>query len=598
MHAAARNLVTASKATSNIFAREVAMRKTMQGIATGALVCMLMGCSTLHLHNSAADAAATSAKADYDASKITESIKLGRAIFDSLDTKEIEAFRSLTEAERNTTLLSLLSDSGNASQRVVGNGFVSRINYFVNLRLQELTGISAYPVVLTSNITLAVQAESDAAGAEQRAREQLVDRSSAFASMPACSADVSALKDSNDLSKAVALLEMPDLKPKHAGLVPSWISEIQKLGKACTKLIEAREALNKLKSQAGGQLQNAQKKSAEQDRLLKHSQDQAKTATVRLRTAIKALADAQKAAKESQVIDDLTCDLSKPVPAVAPEATDAPAKKNELCKALADLQQLEDFGIKVLSEERLAKINAILAALSGATPPTAEEKAALEPGLILLSTSKRLSHAWTQYRKSGDKKFPALEPLLIDKGITTAQLEYAKSGVKLAESRVMYAKAYEEATIQEVRMLAKAKAEIASLGVPPAPDTPCNSATPTVFCASVSDVLSDKKFDKSLANGGERVSRRVYRALAHLSESYSVARNAQLEAELHLIDTEYRVALSRSEASLASWHTLLSVPVDQLKTYHAGGIKPLEAATLTAQVVQALAAVGIAVRIK
>jgi len=90
------------------------MRKTMQGIATGALVCMLMGCSTLHLHNSAADAAATSAKADYDASKITESIKLGRAIFDSLDTKEIEAFRSLTEAERNTTLLSLLSDSGNS----------------------------------------------------------------------------------------------------------------------------------------------------------------------------------------------------------------------------------------------------------------------------------------------------------------------------------------------------------------------------------------------------------------------------------------------------------------------------------------------------
>lgn len=114
MHAADRNLVTASKATSNIFAREVAMRKTMQGIATGALVCMLMGCSTLHLHNSAADAAATSAKADYDASKITESIKLGRAIFDSLDTKEIEAFRSLTEAERNTTLLSLLSDSGNS----------------------------------------------------------------------------------------------------------------------------------------------------------------------------------------------------------------------------------------------------------------------------------------------------------------------------------------------------------------------------------------------------------------------------------------------------------------------------------------------------
>lgn len=574
------------------------MRKTMQGIATGALVCMLMGCSTLHLHNSAADAEATSAKTDFDASKITESIKLSRTIFDALDTKEIEAFRALNVAERNTTLLSLLSDSGTARQRVVGNGFVARFNYFVDNRLQQLTGNSANADVLTSQITDAVQAESDAAGVEQEARAQLVDRSPAFASMPACSADVSALKDSNDLSKAVALLEMPDLKPKHAGLVPSWISAIKNLGIECTKLIESRNDLNKLKTQFGGQLQKALDNRAEQDRLLTLSQDQAKAATGRLRTAIKALTDAQKAAKESQAIDDLTCDLSKPVPAAAAEATDAPAKKNKLCKALADLQQLEDIGIKVLSEERLEKINAILAALSGATPPTAEEKAALEPGLILLSTSRRLSHAWAQYRKSGDKQFPALEPLLIDKGITTAQLEYAKSGVKLAESRVIYAKAYEEATLQEVRMLAKAKAEIASLGVPPAPDTPCNSATPTVFCASVSDVLSDKKFDKALANGAERVSRRVYRALAQLSESYSVARNAQLEAELHLIDTEYRVALSRSEASLASWNTLLSVPVDQLKTYHAGGIKPLEAATLTAQVVQALAAVGIAVRIK
>lgn len=574
------------------------MRKTVRGIATGALVCMLMGCSTLHLHDSAADAAATSAKADYDASKITESIKLSRAIFDALDTKEIEAFRALNVAERNTTLLSLLSDSGTARQRVTGNGFVARFNYFVDDRLQQLTGNNANPAVLTSQITLAVQAESDATGAEQRARAPLVGLSPAFDSMPACNADVSALKDSNDLSKAVALIEMPDLKPKHAVLVPSWVSAIKNLGNACTSLIEAREKLSQLKSQGGGQLKDAQKKSDEQDRLLKLSQEQAKTATVRLRTALKALADAQKAAKESQTIDDLTCDLSKPVPEVAAETTDAPAKKNKLCKALADLQQLGDIGIKVLSEERLEKINAILAALSGATPPTAEEKAALEPGLILLSTSRRLSHAWAQYRKSGEKQFPALEPLLIDKGITTAQLEYANSGVKLAESRVMYAKAYEEATRQEVRMLAKAKAEIASLGVPPAPDTPCNGATPTVFCASVSDVLSDKKFDKSLANGGERVSRRVYRALAHLSESYSVARNAQLEAELHLIDTEYRVALSRSEASLASWHTLLSVPVDQLKTYHAGGIKPLEAATLTAQVVQALAAVGIAVRIK
>src|SRR4051812_2983638 len=116
------------------------MREMFRCPAALALTCSLMGCSSLHLYNSAADTSATSAKADYDASKITDSIKLSRAVLDALDAKEVEAFRSLNLAERDAALLSLLSESGTSEQRKVRNGFVARFNNQVDERLLLLTG--------------------------------------------------------------------------------------------------------------------------------------------------------------------------------------------------------------------------------------------------------------------------------------------------------------------------------------------------------------------------------------------------------------------------------------------------------------------------
>lgn len=582
------------------------MYKLLRWAAAGGLACTLMGCSSLHLYDSAADKAATSAKTDYDASKITDSIKLSRAVLDALDAKEIEAFRSVNLAERNAALLSLLSESGTAEKRTVDNGFVARFNKQVDERLALLTGNAENPSTLNYDLTSATTKLNDAADAEKRAREQLKDFSTAFAALPACNAEVAALKDSTDLSKAIELLKMPDLKPKNAVVQPTWVIHIRAVGDACSKLTEARKALDQRKNELGGQLNLAMRNTKAASDALKTRQDAAKDAAGKLKTATKALADAQKAVKGAMAVQDLKCDLSKPAapdgaasaPAAAKEAeaADPAAKKNELCKVLAKLKGLEDFGIEAVSEERLAQINAILAAVSGETPPTAADKTQLEPGLVLISTTSRFAQAWTQYQQAG--KLPALEPLLIDKELTTAQLGYSQAGVQLAESRVQYAQAYEDSTRAEVGLLTKAKAEIGSLGMAPNSGTSCDNKKPTVFCASVSELLDDKKLAKTAGNGGETANRRVYRALAFLSESYSVARNRQLEAELRLIDTEYRVALSKSEASLASWNALLSIPVDQLKAYHAEGIKPAEAASLTAQVVQALAAIGIAVRIK
>lgn len=574
------------------------MRKVFQWTAVLGLVCALIGCSSLHLYDGAADASATSAKDDYDASNIAESIKLGRAVIDALVAKEVEAFRSFNLAERNAMLLSLLSESGTSGQLKVDNGFVARFNKQVDERLLLLTGKAPDPT-FTYDLAKATAAVTVATEAERLARNALKGFDPSFALLPACNAELGGLKDSTDLTKVQALLKKPDLKPKHVGLTPIWITNIKAVGDRCTRVIQARTALLKEKLELGGQVGQAVRNTKAESDALTTKQKASKDAAIELKSAIQALANAQKAVKGAKAVQDLKCGQSKPatpdaaVGADAAAKTDLAKKKGELCDVLDKLKGLEDFGIKVVSEERLTQINAILGAVSGETSPA--DKAELEPGLVFISTSSRFAQAWTQYQQAG--KLPALEPLLIDKELTTAQLAYAQAGVQLAESRVQYALAYEDATLLEVNLLTKAKAEIGSLGAVPAPDTACDIKKPTVFCASVSDLLEDKSLAKA-TGGGETANRRVYRALAYLSESYSVARDRQLEAELRLIDTEYRVTLSQSEASLASWDALLSVPVDQLKGYHAGGIKPAEAASLTAQVVQALAAVGIAVRIK
>lgn len=568
------------------------MHKLLRWTAAGGLACALMGCSSLHLYNSAADAAATSAKVDYDASKITDSIKLSRAVFDALDTKEVEAFRALNLAERNAALLSLLSESGTSAKRTVNNGFVARFNKRVEERLIQLTGTTPDAQQTHLDLTGAMKAVNAAAESERLARNALKGFDTAFAALPDCSAGVAGLRDSIDLGKVQALLKKPDLKPKHEAVAPIWLKGIKDIGNQCDILLKRQKTLEERRQKLSGQLWTAANDTNSRSVTLADKQSQSKDAAAQLKTATEALANALKAVKDSKATPDLTCDLSQP--AAADGAEKEVAKKNELCDALAKLKGLEDFGIQAISEERLTRINDILAAVGG--EPTPADKAKAEPGLVFLSTSARFGQAWTQYQQTG--KLPALEPLLIDKEITTAQLAYAQVGVQIAESRVQHAKAYEAATLLEATLLLQARAEVASLGTAPTADTPCDTEKPTIFCASVGDLMGDKKLAKTAGNGGETANRRAYRALAYLAESYSVARDRQLEAELRLIDTEYRVALSTSEASLSGWNALLSVPVDQLKAYHAGGIKPAEAASLAAQVVQALAAVGIAVRIK
>lgn len=574
------------------------MRMSMRWLATFGLVGALTGCSSLHLYDKAADAAATSAKADYDASKVTESVKTARAVHDALDAKEIETFRAALSAERDLQLLSLISDKGPSRQGRPGDGLAARIHGFADARLVELVGVRVDPLGESKAVNDAKDRLLDAEKMEKQARTLLELVQPAFALLPACAEPVRSLAGIDDpdkvLSEAVKLMKNPSPKLLQGPTRSAWVPLIKRVGLACGQLLESRQALAAAMGSAGGQLGVAIKSTADQQATLEKVQKLAAEARAELKAAARALAEVQKAVKEAQAETDLTCDAkaaSPSAPASAASAASAGDKaegasapaagKQRLCDALDKLAALKDAGIKVFSEERLAAINAVLAALGGTEPAAAHPE--LEPGLALLGASSRFAQALSRYQQAG--KLPALEPLLIDKQMTTLQLAYAKAAVQLAESRVQHAQAYRDATQLEADLLLRAKAELGSLAAAPSR-------------ASMGQLLEDKKLAQARKDDGETARRITYRSLAYVAESYSVGRERQRSAELRLLDTDYRDALIKAEAALASWNVLLSVPLDQLQAYHAGGVTVQEAASLAAQLLQALGVIGVAVNIK
>lgn len=563
------------------------MRRLGTWLAASGLVILLSGCGSVRLYNKEADAAATSAKTDYDASKVVEALKGEGTMLDSLEAKEVDAYRKTTRAERNYQLLSLINESGSSAPRTVSNGIVPRTHKQINMRLAQLLGFDVDPLVALRELDQNKRALRDAELRDKQERAQLITFNPKFSALPACNKDVAGLKDKSNADDAVALTKDESFVPKNIPTSVTWTESIKSLGTKCGLLLNARAAMDaSLSKLSAGQVSNAIKALQVQQLTFTTAQDKAKATAVKLKTAATKLAAAQKAAKETAESEDLTCDFSEP----AKEATtDVDKKKNDLCDALNRLNGLGDFGIKLLSEERLARINTVLAAMSGFEPGVGDPP--LEPSLALLSTSSRFGQTLKKYQVS--KTLPALEPLLIERQLAAVQLAYAEGGLHLAKARVRYAQDYMDASLQEVDLLVKADAELGALGPPPAPKTACANA-PAIFCASMNQLLTEKAFADPKLGGGETAGRRTYRALAFLSESYSLARDRQRTAEVMLINTDYRDSLLRSEASIAAWNALISVPVDQLAALYKDGWTPLE----IAQLLQSFGVVGVAARIK
>lgn len=568
----------------------VTMKKVMSWVVLAVIIMPLWGCGSLHVYNKEADALASAAKADYDASKITEALKAERVMLDALEKKEIEAFRKVTLAGRDIDLLSLLEESGTATGKTVDSGLIPRFNKLVDERLLKLAGSSNGANELIRNLRTAESAERAAMQKEKDKRSQLLTFHEKFALLPACSPAIADLKKNPTVDAIAEVIKDPDFKPSTIPASIAWTIPVKTFIEACAGLLESRGKVTAaLTAFVTSELARATILAKTYQTALIDQQSEAKKAGKDLKKAMEELAAAQKAAAAEAKAVDLTCDDEK---STAGATTAAPIttgsvgeKKNELCATLAKLKNLGDSGIKVISEERIERINAILAAMSGTPPTTSQE--ATEPGLALLGATARLGQALQQYQTTG--KLPALEPLLIEKQLATVQLAYATAGEEIAKTRVGLAEEFRDAVMLETDLLLKAKSTMAGLGKVPESNTPCTAET-AVFCASMQSLLDNKVSQGSANRPGEPSYRIVYRSLALLSESYTVARDRQQTADLQMILTEYRESLLRSEAAIAAWNSLISTPIIQLKAYHAGGITAQD----FAQLLQALGLVGIA----
>ena len=541
--------------------------------------CVFSACGTVHLHNAERETAAAAAKADYDASKYGEAIKAQRAVLMSLEQSEIAASRKYIHALRDTALIGLVKGSELPKEiPTPATGFIARFNAKVDARLIVLDGDERR------------QAHLDGARAdrmlergrrdEARLRRSLANQHVAMKELPACGPAWKELDRDGADAKLIMLVNKDGFSEY---VKEAWgeglQTEIGLLVKACADIASAETRLSASAPKKGGLLAGVV---AERDSERNRGNDlngKAVNARTELKAASAELAAVSKKLNKLATPRDYTC------PAVSPSAI---AKEGEvkavpirLCNALSALDRLGPVGKKIIAEEKVERIGAILSAMSGVTPKASNDSD-VDSALAFIAAATRIGHALDQYHQAAT--WPPLEPLIIEKQLANAQLASAAEQVELSAARLTYYNELVEATKQEIVLLGRARSTMTGYGVPKvAANAPCAKYDP-LHCESLEALLASTR--RINGTPEERV---AYRAMALLSESY-VARDRQRTAQVRLNASGYQEALILAEEALASWKAILDTPIEQLRTYHAGGLKPAELAPL----LQALGVLGIA----
>lgn len=552
------------------------------------------GCSGMRLYDKQADQQASSIRADYDAGKILEVVASERANVAALEKKEIDAFVKTTLVERDLVILGLVSD-GDAP-------FTTKFETFTEERLEAIassTGVDGKTPPIREQI-LDLRAERrelhDATRDESRIREQLGRIDIRFGKLPACI-------EGN--RSALRLPPAPPAPPAPTPLAPPpAITTLRSEAEASLNSALAgstfatpnetldvyRQYIDVCRTALDSAKSIESKVVALGVGLLKSTSDSLRGSEEKLKTdeaaATAAKTDLKKATDEETARVTASASVAKEAATDFTCADKKPEDKNDICKALEKLSGLGDLGKKIVSEEKVNRINTLLAALSGQYEPEKDEE--VERSLAFVSAATRLHDALSAYRKA--KTLPPLEPLIIEKQIAIVQLAQARQAADLQVARVGYRREMHEAVLEEAFSLLRAKGEVANLK----PATKCKSVKATVGCGSVQMLLLGTGLSDDRVAKRESPVRSVYRALSAISESYSVARVRYITAEMRLVLSPYRESLIQSEASLVAWNSLIDTPLKQIKTWYADGLKPDE----IAQFLQAFGLLGIADRIK
>lgn len=603
------------------------MRAAKLTICAGAAVA-LIGCGGLRLYDKSSDQVATTAKADFESAKVQDALKTEQATFDALERRQVEAFIKSVSVERDLALLSVMS-SGSSS-------FVSRLKDITGQRISQIVDGAASPTdaqldkagSLLRSIREKRRGVSGNSAEEATLRAQLTRLSDQFAKLPTCS------PASKSLYEGGAKVVMRQAEQNKDFKAPTPLpNTYQSYVEACKTLLDSQDYLKEEEQKiTGGQLKlSAIYLKSAKDRL-DADQASATTAKAALKEASSKFVSLSSTIQSSEESKVFTCEAAKTTENTKPgayvDATAAAVKSpsGQFCDALARLESLGDVGKKIISEERLAKIEVLLAAASGKLEPSAD--AEVTSSLLLLDTSVRFGNSLNTYRKQ--RKLPALEPLIIEKQMATAKLDLATKGIELRRLHVQYQQDMYDALLLEATILFRARAQADSIKVSPggcagssaqrvkstagaaagaaasgqkASTRSSGRSTNDAACATLGEILATPKMQAQISSwqkegkAGSAVEeveepalRSAYRALAYLAESYSVAKTRYRSAEMRSILLAYRESALRSESALAAWSGLVTTPIDQVKTYHSTGLKPDE----IAQFLQAFGLLGIA----
>lgn len=564
--------------------------KAFNGGLITATVLTLAGCANMHLYDKRDDLTATAASADYDAAKVADALKGQRSVLAALEQREVDAFHQVTLAQRDLELLSLIeNDDRRGAAGTVRAGFIYRFNSLVDKRLADLHGGS---IVLSPSQVKMQTARFGIDAAEAHYRE-LQNQVTKFViveplKLPDCSQQVAGLEDDIDGRKTAALVSADDaLSTKIRAYWNTGVnSVVQNAAKSCANLLRVRSEIGSYKPAAGSLLDRAANDYQSISESIDRQNTAAKQQKAALVAAATALADANQKFEAAGELNNYSClaaSASKSAKApAAPTDGEPSTPAQKICGILDVLAKLGDAGVKELAEAKLAKIRSILAALNGAAP--ADTDGEVNGSLALISAATRLGRALDQYQKAST--LPALEPLIIEKQLAEVQLAYATAGLKVQAGRLVNAKAKVDAIVLEIALLNEAKTEMAYFGAIPPAATSCRKDS--IFCDTLEAIL----LKNPRTSNKTPVYRTVYRGIQLFGESFSVARDRQMEADVRLAGADYQDALIRSEAAVASWRAIVDTPVAQIRDYHAGGLKPETLAAL----LQAFGVIGIAVK--
>ena len=225
------------------------------------------------------------------------------------------------------------------------------------------------------------------------------------------------------------------------------------------------------------------------------------------------------------------------------------------------------FGQKILSESRVDQLDQVLRVLSGELPKEGANLSSLDSVAsvsLILSLTEDVASSKEQAKKI------LVTPLLISLQHQKLLAEASSNRVKFEEQKVDMLHILVDSMLEQLESLSIANKHY------------------DMFLASAklekldTDMPTVKVFQNAKQNRKDRVNTKfdLYSAVVHLFDSTGRLDLETQRIEQSLVALEHEAALNQSEIAVQMWNSLITNSIEQLKQFHAKGIKPENIAEL------------------